>query len=87
MSCRRLIGLASFATHLPPHISNYHLLLDQNIYSSKVEAGLHGGVLWTLRASIGGWAREPAFLVNRKVFEPFCEQDRSMPAIPCEYEK
>jgi len=82
MSCRRLIGLASLVTHLPLLALSY-IPPAVEAHSSSVEAGLHGGVLWTCRTCEDA-RKLGAALVNQNTFAPFCEQKRSMPAIPYE---
>lgn len=52
MSCLRLMGLASFATHLSDKSVTNSLILEEKhdyTHSSRTEAGRHGGALWTDR--------------------------------------
>jgi hypothetical protein len=48
MSCRRLMGLASFATHLSTGQPDTIVLEERYdcTHSSRTEAGRHGGALW-----------------------------------------
>lgn len=85
MSCLRLIGRASLATHLCALASSRHDTLGE-AHSSRTEAGRHGGVLCAgavCRCRRGVTAQRPAAIASRKDDGLFCEQDRSMPAIPC----
>ena len=89
MSWRRLIGLASLATHLGLLLVK-KVKIPESTYSSRVEAGLHGGApLCADRVYLGIVTLKSALLalkqpVNLKVFAPLCDQDRSIPAFPCE---